>query len=128
MEYVDLDEREEQVRVRVRSDRVVQLPAFTGLPLAAGYDEQFRTGTGVAAGSTTSGRSHVRLTRPDTSGSMDEPAARKERAPEARPARETFTAHAQLVNRASDDPGVPREQEPHEPRPRSDASTRSRGK
>lgn len=63
---VDLNEQDEEVRVSTASAAAIaRLPAFTGLPVEARYDELFRTTTGTAGGAT--GAREVRL-RSQSSG------------------------------------------------------------
>jgi sporulation protein YlmC with PRC-barrel domain len=59
---VELNEKEENLRVsRVSSTAIAKVPAFTGLPIAEDYDEQFQAATGGSGG--TSGDREVRLKR-----------------------------------------------------------------
>jgi hypothetical protein len=62
IEYVDVDESEATVRVPLKASTLVEhLPAFTGFPVPAEYDEQFRMATGLPS-SAMSGHS-LRLSR-----------------------------------------------------------------
>jgi sporulation protein YlmC with PRC-barrel domain len=103
---VDLNEKDESVRVsRVSSAAIAKVPAFTGLPIAEGYDERFQAATGGSGG--TSGDREVRLRRSSgvQPGSRLNPSGRSTEV--TSPGRTSIAndepAREQIINRPSDE-------------------------